>query len=138
MSTPPVIHVQQLQKTYDKVEAVKGIDFQVAEGEVFGLLGPNGAGKTSTIEILEGLRPRTGGDATVLGFDPDRQKQQLKDRIGVCLQATNLPAKMRVQEALDLFGSFYTRSLSSEQLLKRLQLWEKRAAFYETLSGGQK
>jgi ABC-2 type transport system ATP-binding protein len=138
MSTQPVIYVQQLQKSYDKVEAVKGIDFQVAEGEVFGLLGPNGAGKTSTIEILEGLRPRTGGEATVLGFDPDRQKQQLKDRIGVCLQATNLPAKIRVQEALELFGSFYTRSLSSEQLLKRLQLWEKRAAFYETLSGGQK
>src|SRR5438270_6718090 len=138
MSEAPVIHVQQLQKSYDKVEAVKGIDFQVAEGEVFGLLGPNGAGKTSTIEILEGLRPRTGGDATVLGFDPDRQKQQLKDRIGVCLQATNLPAKIRVQEALELFASFYSRSLSAEQLLKRLQLWEKRAAFYDTLSGGQK
>src|SRR5438270_12284458 len=138
MSTSPVILVQALEKRYDKVEAVKGIDFQVEAGEVFGLLGPNGAGKTSTIEILEGLRPRTGGEATVLGFDPDRQKQQLKDRIGVCLQATNLPAKIRVQEALDLFGSFYSRSLSSEQLLKRLQLWEKRAAYYETLSGGQK
>jgi ABC-2 type transport system ATP-binding protein len=138
MNSQPVIAVQSLIKTYDKVEAVKGIDFQVAEGEVFGLLGPNGAGKTSTIEILEGLRPRTGGEATVLGFDPERQKQQLKDRIGVCLQATNLPAKMRVHEALELFGSFYTRSISSEQLLKRLQLWEKRAAYYETLSGGQK
>jgi ABC-2 type transport system ATP-binding protein len=138
MSTSPVIHVQSLEKRYDKVEAVKGIDFQVNEGEVFGLLGPNGAGKTSTIEILEGLRPRSGGEATVLGFDPDRQKQQLKDRIGVCLQATNLPAKIRVHEALELFGSFYTRSVSTEQLLKRLQLWEKRLAYYETLSGGQK
>ncbi len=138
MSTAPVIQVRSLEKRYDKVEAVKGIDFQVDAGEVFGLLGPNGAGKTSTIEILEGLRPRTGGEATVLGFDPDRQTQQLKDRIGVCLQATNLPAKMRVQEALELFGSFYTRSISPEQLLKRLQLWEKRAAYYETLSGGQK
>jgi ABC-2 type transport system ATP-binding protein len=138
MNTQPVIHVHQLQKSYDKVEAVKGIDFQVGPGEVFGLLGPNGAGKTSTIEILEGLRPRTGGDALVLGFDPDRQKEQLKDRIGVCLQATNLPAKIRVQEALELFGSFYTRSVSAEVLLKRLQLWEKRAAYYETLSGGQK
>lgn len=138
MSAEPVIQVQSLQKSYGKVEAVKGIDFQVGPGEVFGLLGPNGAGKTSTIEILEGLRPRTSGEATVLGFDPDRQKQQLKDRIGVCLQATNLPAKIRVQEALELFGSFYSRSLSSEQLLNRLQLWEKRAAYYETLSGGQK
>jgi ABC-2 type transport system ATP-binding protein len=138
MSTSPVILVQALQKRYDKVEAVKGIDFQVEAGEVFGLLGPNGAGKTSTIEILEGLRPRSGGQALVLGFDPDRQKQQLKDRIGVCLQATNLPAKIRVQEALELFASFYTRSLSPDQLLKRLQLTEKRTAFYETLSGGQK
>src|SRR5215472_10740497 len=138
MSTAPVIQLLALEKRYDKVDAVKGIDFQVDGGEVFGLLGPNGAGKTSTVEILEGLRPRSSGDARVLGFDPDRQKQQLKDRIGVCLQATNLPGKMRVQEALELFGSFYTRSLSSEQLLKRLQLWDKRAAYYETLSGGQK
>src|SRR6266851_186706 len=133
-----VITVRDLRKSYDKLEAVKGIEFEVGAGEVFGLLGPNGAGKTSTVEILEGLRPRSSGDAKVLGFDPDRQKRQLKDRIGVCLQATNLPAKIRTQEALDLFASFYTRSLSSEQLLKRLQLWDKRAAFYETLSGGQK
>src|SRR5437660_6834415 len=138
MSTQPVIQVKALEKRYDKVHAVKGIDFEVGAGEVFGLLGPNGAGKTSTIEILEGLRPRSGGEARVLGYDPDRQTQQLKDRIGVCLQATNLPAKIRVQEALEVFGSFYTRSVSSEQLLRRLQLWEKRAAFYETLSGGQK
>src|SRR5215471_1065111 len=138
MSTQPVILVQALRKSYAAVEAVKGIDFAVGEGEVFGLLGPNGAGKTSTVEILEGLRPRTGGDAKVLGFDPERQKQQLKDRIGVCLQATNLPAKIRVLEAMELFASFYTRSVSSEKLLHRLQLWEKRNAFYETLSGGQK
>ncbi|HEY6306634.1 MAG TPA: ABC transporter ATP-binding protein [Candidatus Angelobacter sp.] len=133
-----VISVKSLHKSYAGVEAVKGIDFEVSGGEVFGLLGPNGAGKTSTVEILEGLRPRSGGDAAVLGFDPERQKQQLKDRIGVCLQATNLPAKIRVQEAMDLFASFYSRSVSSEQLLKRLQLWDKRAAGYETLSGGQK
>src|SRR5216684_3742394 len=132
-----VITVRDLRKSYDKLEAVKGIEFEVGAGEVFGLLGPNGAGKTSTVEILEGLRPRSSGDAKVLGFDPDRQKRQLKDRIGVCLQATNLPAKIRTQEALDLFASFYTRSLNSEQLLKRLQLWDKRDAFYETLSGGQ-
>jgi len=138
MNAEAIIAVEALRKSYDKVEAVKGIDFQVQAGEVFGILGPNGAGKTTTVEILEGLRPRSGGDARVLGYDPERQKQQLKDRIGVCLQATNLPAKIRAQEALDLFGSFYSRSISSERLLKRLQLWEKRNAYYETLSGGQK
>src|SRR5262245_886728 len=138
MNTNAVISVQSLHKSYASLEAVKGIDFEVGSGEVFGLLGPNGAGKTSTVEILEGLRPRSSGEATVLGFDPDRQKQQLKDRIGVCLQATNLPAKIRVQEAMELFASFYSRSLSSADLLKRLQLWDKRAALYETLSGGQK
>jgi ABC-2 type transport system ATP-binding protein len=138
MSTSAIISVHGLRKSYAALEAIRGIDFEVGAGEVFGLLGPNGAGKTSTVEILEGLRPRSGGEATVLGFDPERQKQQLKDRIGVCLQATNLPAKIRVQEAMELFASFYTRSVSSEQLLKRLQLWDKRAANYDTLSGGQK
>src|SRR5260370_27612486 len=119
MKTDPVISVRGLEKSYADVHAVKGITFEVGSGEVFGLLGPNGAGKTSTVEILEGLRPRSRGDAKVLGFDPDRQTQQLKDRIGVCLQATNLPAKIRVQEAMELFASFYTRSLSTEQILKR-------------------
>jgi ABC-2 type transport system ATP-binding protein len=138
MNTNAVISVQGLQKKYAELEAVKGIEFEVHAGEVFGILGPNGAGKTTTVEILEGLRTRSGGQATVLGFDPERQKQQLKDRIGVCLQATNLPAKIRAHEAIDLFGSLYTRSLTSEKLLKRLQLWDKRNAFYETLSGGQK
>jgi ABC-2 type transport system ATP-binding protein len=117
---------------------VKGIDFEVRSGEVFGLLGPNGAGKTTTVEILEGIRQRSSGEVRVLDFDPDKQKQQLKDRIGVCLQATNLPDKIRVAEALNLFGSLYSRNLSADDLLKRLQLWEKRDAFYSTLSGGQK
>src|SRR5262249_19332662 len=104
-----VIRVRGLRKSYGALEAVKGINLEVHSGEVFGLLGPNGAGKTSTVEILEGLRPRSAGEVTVLGFDPERQKQVLKDRIGVCLQATNLPDKMKVWEALDLFGSFYSQ-----------------------------
>jgi len=132
------IYVRGLRKSYGNFEAVKGIDFEVRPGEVFGLLGPNGAGKTTTVEILEGLRPRSAGEVTVLDFDPDRQKQKLKDRIGVCLQATNLPDKITVREALDLFGSFYTRTVNGEALLKRLQLWEKKDAYYTTLSGGQK
>ncbi|HEY1583918.1 MAG TPA: ABC transporter ATP-binding protein [Chthoniobacterales bacterium] len=132
------IHARGLRKSYGDLEAVKGIDVEVRSGEVFGLLGPNGAGKTTTVEILEGLRRRSGGEVTVLGFDPDREVQALKDRIGVCLQATNLPDKMKVHEALDLFGAFYTRRVDGDALLRRLQLWEKREAGYATLSGGQK
>jgi ABC-2 type transport system ATP-binding protein len=132
------IYVRGLHKSYGTFEAVKGIDFEVRPGEVFGLLGPNGAGKTSTVEILEGLRPRTAGEVKVLDFDPDRQKQRLKDRIGVCLQATNLPDKITVNEALQLFGAFYTRNIDGSALLKRLQLEDKKDAGYATLSGGQK
>jgi ABC-2 type transport system ATP-binding protein len=132
------IYVRGLRKSYGDFEAVKGIDFEVRPGEVFGLLGPNGAGKTSTVEILEGLRPRSAGEVTVLDFDPDRQKKQLKDRIGACLQATNLPDKITVREALDFFGSLYSRKANPETLLKRLQLWDKKDAGYATLSGGQK
>lgn len=132
------IHVRGLRKAYGPLEAVKGIDFEVRRGEVFGLLGPNGAGKTSTVEILEGLRPRSAGEVRVLDFDPDRQRKQLKDRIGVCLQATNLPDKVTVQEALKVFGALYSKTVDAEQLLGRLHLTEKRNAAYATLSGGQK
>jgi len=133
-----VIHVAGLHKAYGDFEAVRGIDFDVSEGEVFGLLGPNGAGKTTTVEILEGLRPRTQGDVKVLGFDPEISKRDLKDRIGVCLQATNLPDKLKVHEALDWFAAFYSERADRNKLLQRLQLWEKRNDFYSKLSGGQK
>lgn len=132
------ICVRGLRKSYGVFEAVKGIDFEVRPGEVFGLLGPNGAGKTTTVEILEGLRPRSAGDVKVLGLDPDLQKRQLKDRIGACLQATNLPDKITVREALDFFGSLYSRQADANVLIDRLQLSEKRDAGYATLSGGQK
>lgn len=138
MESEQAIVVRGLRKSYDGLEAVKGIDFHVNAGEVFGLLGPNGAGKTTTVEILEGLRPRSAGDVTVLGFDPERQTLRLKDRIGVALQATNLPDKITLREALGVFGAFYSRTVDGEGLLKRLQLWEKKDAFYATLSGGQK
>lgn len=138
MNDAPPIVVQDLHKFYNGFEAVRGVDLEVREGEVFGLLGPNGAGKTTTIEILEGLRPRTTGKVAVLGFDPGVQSKHIKERIGVCLQATNLPDKMRVYEALDLFAAFYDRGTDRDKLLKRLQLWEKREAFYKSLSGGQK
>ena len=132
------IQVEALQKSYGTFPAVKGISFDVRAGEVFGLLGPNGAGKTTTVEILEGLRSRSGGRVSVLGCDPEVQTLQLKDRVGVCLQATNLQEKITVGEAMELFAAFYTRTVDGRHLLKRLQLWEKRDVHYARLSGGQK
>ena len=133
-----MISAQALTRRYGARTAVDSVSFDVRGGEVFGLLGPNGAGKTTTVEILEGLRPRTAGEVSVLGYDPGVQVRQLKDRIGVCLQATNLPEKIKVHEALTLFASFYTRGVDREKLLDRLQLKEKRNEYYSKLSGGQK
>ncbi len=138
MTSQTAISVENLEKSYGDVHAVRGIDFEVRTGEVFGLLGPNGAGKTTTVEILEGIRERTSGTVKVLGFDPQVQVRSLKDRVGVCLQATNLPDKITVAETLNLFGSFYSRTVDGNQLLERLQLTGKRSAFYSKLSGGQK
>ena len=132
------IEVEGLKKNYGSVEAVRGVDFRVQAGEVFGLLGPNGAGKTTTVEILEGLRTRSSGRVAVLEYDPEVQTRQVKDRIGVCLQSTHLQEKLKVREAIELFSSLYTRTVDGTALLKRLQLWEKREALYSTLSGGQK
>jgi len=134
----PSVHVRGLTKSYGTFNAVKGVDFEIFPGEVFGLLGPNGAGKTTTVEILEGLRPRNGGEVSVLGFDPGQDSKRVKDRIGVCLQATNLPERISVREAMRLFASLYSRTVDADALLKRLMLWEKRDAWYGTLSGGQK
>jgi ABC-2 type transport system ATP-binding protein len=132
------IHVSGLRKSYDDFEAVRGIDFDVAPGEVFGLLGPNGAGKTTTVEILEGLRPRSAGEVKVLGYDPAADTRAIKDRIGVCLQSTNLPDKITIRESLALFSAFYSRGVDNDKLIQRLQLWDKRNTFYSKLSGGQK
>ena len=134
----PVLQVDHLEKRYEDVHAVRGVSFSVQEGEVFGLLGPNGAGKTSTIEVLEGLRVADGGRVSVCGYDPQKNPNELKQEIGAALQATSLPDKLRVHEALLLFGSFYRRRRKSDELLKRFGLEEKRNAFYSQLSGGQK
>ncbi len=136
--TDSVISVRGLRKSYGTFEAVRGISFEVRAGEVFGLLGPNGAGKTTTVEILEGLRQRSSGETIVLGYDPGLETRAIKDRIGVCLQATNLPDKIKVHEALALFAAFYSRNTDREKLLERLQLGDKRNEYYSKLSGGQK
>jgi len=133
-----VIQVENLQKSYGDVHALRGVSFEVQAGEVFGLLGPNGAGKTSTIEILEGLRTADSGTALVAGLDPQTTDAKFKQEIGAVLQSTALPDKLRVIEALTLFTNFYRRHAGVPTLLRRFQLEEKRDAFYSQLSGGQK
>lgn len=133
-----ILQVENLVKHYGSVQAVRGVSFAVEEGEVFGLLGPNGAGKTTTVEILEGLRTPDSGRVSVCGLDPQKSPQELKHEIGAALQATSLPDKLRVMEALRLFASFYRRCRKPEELLQRFGLAEKRNAFYSQLSGGQK
>jgi len=133
-----ILQVEHLVKRYGDVEAVRGVSFNVDEGEVFGLLGPNGAGKTSTIEIMEGLRTPDSGRVSVCGLDPQKNPQELKHQIGAALQSTSLPDKLKVIEALKLFASFYRRHRNPEELLKRFGLEEKRNTFYNQLSGGQK
>ncbi len=138
MESAAIIEVENLTKRYGDVEALRGVSFSVSEGEVFGLLGPNGAGKTSTVEIIEGLRTPDGGKVRVCGLDPERSGDKFKFVIGAALQSTALPDKMRVREALDLFGSFYPRRRGTPELLNRFGLEEKKNALYSHLSGGQK
>src|ERR1700730_6398900 len=138
MLSGATIEVNNLTKRYGNVEALRGVSFAVNTGEVFGLLGPNGAGKTSTVEILEGLRTPDSGSVSVCGLDPQSSGAEFKYVIGAALQATALPDKMRVHEALDLFGSFYPQRRGTPELLKRFGLEENRSAFYSQLSGGQK
>ena len=136
--TGAVIRVRGLTKRYGDVQAVAGIDFDVAPGEVFGLLGPNGAGKTTTVEILEGLRKPDGGEVTVLGRDAVRDADALKPRIGVSLQTASMYPKLTVTELIDLFRSFYPRSKPTAELIDALELGERQDARSAELSGGQR
>jgi ABC-2 type transport system ATP-binding protein len=132
------IVVRDLRKSYDGVEALRGIDFEVARGEVFGLLGPNGAGKTTTVEILEGYRRRDGGGAEVLGFDPATGGRDYRERIGVVLQQSELPPVLTVREVHELFAGYYGRPRDVDEVIELIGLAEKRDARVKTLSGGQK
>jgi len=133
-----VIRVADLRKQYGEIRAVDGVAFEVRRGEVFGLLGPNGAGKTTTIEILEGLRTPDAGLATVLGLDVASHAAELKERIGVQLQAAALYPRLTVTELLTLFGSFYRRSRPAAELVDALDLGERARAQTRHLSGGQR
>jgi ABC-2 type transport system ATP-binding protein len=132
------IHVTGLRKSYDGVEALRGIDFDVQPGEVFGLLGPNGAGKTTTVEILEGYRPRDGGDVRVLGVDPWRSTAAHRERVGVVLQQSELPPTLSVREVHRMFAGYYERPRDVDEVIELVGLAEKRDARVKTLSGGQK
>ena len=136
--TDTVISCRDLVKTYGDVHAVAGVTFEVGRGEIFGLLGPNGAGKTTTVEMLEGLRSPDGGSLEVLGIDVAAHPDALKERIGVTLQTAELYPKLTVVEVLDLFRSFYRRSLPTEQLIEFLDLGERRNGRTKELSGGQR
>jgi len=132
------ISVRGLHKSYGALEAVRGIDFEIEEGEVFGLLGPNGAGKTTTVEILEGYRRRDAGDVTVLGNDPQDPGPEFRQRIGVVLQHSELWPNLTVRETHRAFAGYYERPRSVDEVIELVGLAQKRDARVKTLSGGQK
>jgi ABC-2 type transport system ATP-binding protein len=132
------VRVRGLRKSYGSQEAVRGIDFEIGAGEVFGLLGPNGAGKTTTVEILEGYRDRTAGDVEVLGEDPQRAGTSWRERLGVVLQSSSLYPNLTPRESLALFAGYYRRSRAADEVLEIVGLADKADARVRTLSGGQK
>jgi ABC-2 type transport system ATP-binding protein len=131
------VDVSDLRKSYDGVEAVRGIDFDIRRGEVFGLLGPNGAGKTTTLEILVGHRTRDAGEVRVLGTDPQRADSSWRGRIGVVPQSGELFPNLTVREHLDLFAGYYEKPRSPADVLRLVGLEQKADAKTRTLSGGQ-
>jgi len=135
---PLSIEVRGLRKAYGGLEAVRGVDFTVGRGEIFGLLGPNGAGKTTIVECLVGLRDPDAGDLFVCGLDARRQPREVKRRIGVALQSTSLQDKITPREALRLFGALYGGGVAADELLARFDLGAKADAALDTLSGGQR
>jgi ABC-2 type transport system ATP-binding protein len=132
------IVVRGLRKAYGELEAVRGVDFEIEEGEVFGLLGPNGAGKTTTVEILEGYRKRDAGEVSVLGNDPERPGPEFRERIGVVLQQSELWANVTVRETHRIFAGYYERARDVDEVIELVGLSAKRDARVKTLSGGQK
>jgi ABC-2 type transport system ATP-binding protein len=134
----PVIEISSLRKVYGETVAVSDVSFTVDSGEIFGILGPNGAGKTTTVELLSGLRRRDGGTVRVLGMDPDHDGAALRELVGVQLQESELPERIRVREALELYSSFYRDPADWRELLDVLGLSARRDARFGTLSGGQK
>ncbi|HVW18276.1 MAG TPA: ABC transporter ATP-binding protein [Solirubrobacteraceae bacterium] len=137
MADAPAILVRDLHKSYGSVEAVRGIDFEVARGEVFGLLGPNGAGKTTTVEILEGYRTRSSGIVSVLGFDPQLRPRELRERVGIVLQSSGMYRHLSVREALAHWAGLYPRPRDVDEVVALAGLDGLEGSRVRTLSGGQ-
>ena len=135
---PTIISVHDLVKNYGDFQAVKGISFDVEEGEIFGLLGPNGAGKSTTLEIIETLRDKTSGKVIVDGHDLDQSPGEIKKIIGVQLQSSGYYPNLNLTELIDLFGGLYNRKVKPLELLDMVNLRDKAKAHYKALSGGQK
>lgn len=136
--TGTAIAVRDLRKTYAGVEAVRGVSFDVAPGEVFCLLGPNGAGKTSIVEILEGYRRRDGGDASVLGLDPAQNPRELRERVGIVLQECGVQGELTVAELIEMYGRYHGRRRAVDEVISLVELEEKRDTRAKALSGGQR
>jgi ABC-2 type transport system ATP-binding protein len=137
-SSPTVITVSHLKKIYGDVKAVEDVSFNVNEGEIFGMLGPNGAGKTTTVECITGLRHPDGGAISVLGLDPQVERDTLHPVVGVQLQFSTFPDRLKVGEILDMYQSFYQHPADPQELAQALGFGEKMDSYYKTLSGGQK
>ena len=138
MSGNTIISVRNLVKEYGSFQAVKGISFEVFEGEIFGLLGPNGAGKSTTLEIIETLREKTGGEVHVNGFDLDKDPNEIKKIIGVQLQTSGFYPGLNLIELIQLFAGLYNQKVKPAELLELVNLQDKAKAKYKELSGGQK
>lgn len=138
MAKQPIITVNNLTKNYGDFAAVKGISFEVYEGEIFGLLGPNGAGKTTTLEIIETLRDKTSGEITVAGFDISKDADSIKKIIGVQLQAAGYYPNLNLSELIVLFSGLYGIDKTPMEMLAKVALTDKAKAKYKDLSGGQK
>jgi ABC-2 type transport system ATP-binding protein len=134
---PNAIEIRGLRKSYGDVEAVRGIDLSVGEGEVFALLGPNGAGKTTTVEILEGYRDRTAGEVSVLGHDPSRHERNLREQMGIVLQSTGVDPFLTVAETVELYRGYYPNPRPLDEVIHLVGLDEKRDTRVLKLSGGQ-
>jgi ABC-2 type transport system ATP-binding protein len=137
MAQDAAIHVSGLHKSYGEHEAVRGIDFEVGKGEVFGFLGPNGAGKTTTVEILEGYRPRTAGEISVLGLDPASPTREWRQRIGLVLQECELNPLLTVSETMNLYSSFFPNPRAVDETLRLVGLEDRGKVRVGALSGGQ-